>query len=161
VGPLVISKQGELGSDNLPVGIDREFFSLLTIFNENLSLYFKNNTKLCQFCDKRLDGALFEESNLKHTINGLLWADNTGYTIKKGEKVRWYVMALGTETDLHTPHWHGVTFLHGGHRVDVTELMPASTKVLDMVADNPGEWMFHCHVNDHLSAGMSTNVVIE
>jgi hephaestin len=24
----------------------------------------------------------------------------------------------------------------------------------DMVADNPGVWLFHCHVNDHITAGM-------
>ena len=27
-------------------------------------------------------------------------------------------------------------------------------KVFDMVADNPGTWMYHCHVNDHIAAGM-------
>ena len=24
----------------------------------------------------------------------------------------------------------------------------------DMVPDDPGTWLFHCHVNDHISAGM-------
>jgi FtsP/CotA-like multicopper oxidase with cupredoxin domain len=24
----------------------------------------------------------------------------------------------------------------------------------DMKADNPGAWLFHCHVNDHITAGM-------
>jgi hephaestin len=23
-----------------------------------------------------------------------------------------------------------------------------------MVPDNPGTWLFHCHVNDHILAGM-------
>jgi Multicopper oxidase len=23
-----------------------------------------------------------------------------------------------------------------------------------MVTDNPGTWLFHCHVNDHFTAGM-------
>ena len=27
-------------------------------------------------------------------------------------------------------------------------------KTVDMVADNPGTWMFHCHVEDHMEAGM-------
>jgi FtsP/CotA-like multicopper oxidase with cupredoxin domain len=61
---------------------------------------------------------------------------------------------MGTEVDLHTPHWHGVTLLHNGNRIDVTEVLPAATKTLDMQPDNPGTWMFHCHVNDHLEAGM-------
>jgi len=28
-------------------------------------------------------------------------------------------------------------------------------KVADMIADNPGIWMYHCHVNDHMAEGMS------
>ena len=42
-------------------------------------------------------------------------------------------MGMGSEADLHT--------------ADVVELLPASMKVAEMVADNPGVWMFHCHVN--------------
>jgi hephaestin len=25
-----------------------------------------------------------------------------------------------------------------------------------MVPDDPGIWLFHCHVNDHITAGMIT-----
>ena len=25
-----------------------------------------------------------------------------------------------------------------------------------MVPDAPGTWLFHCHVNDHIAAGMTT-----
>ena len=28
--------------------------------------------------------------------------------------------------------------------------------VADMVPDNPGRWLFHCHVAPHLNAGMSS-----
>jgi len=27
---------------------------------------------------------------------------------------------------------------------------------VDMVPDNPGIWMFHCHIDDHMEAGMAT-----
>jgi FtsP/CotA-like multicopper oxidase with cupredoxin domain len=33
-------------------------------------------------------------------------------------------------------------------------------KVADMVAHNPGVWMLHCHVNDHMTAGMYTTYTI-
>jgi FtsP/CotA-like multicopper oxidase with cupredoxin domain len=39
---------------------------------------------------------------------------------------------------------------------DVAELLPASMKSADMLADNPGQWMFHCHVADHITAGMTS-----
>ena len=41
-------------------------------------------------------------------------------------------------------------------RTDVVSLLPASMVVADMVPDNPGTWLFHCHVNDHIAAGMLT-----
>jgi FtsP/CotA-like multicopper oxidase with cupredoxin domain len=61
---------------------------------------------------------------------------------------------MGTETDIHTPHWHGQTLLSNGMRTDMVELLPMSMKVLDMVPDDTGIWLYHCHVNDHLKAGM-------
>jgi len=42
-----------------------------------------------------------------------------------------------------------------GHRVDVVSMLPAQTVVADMVPDDPGIWMFHCHVDDHIAAGMT------
>jgi hypothetical protein len=80
--------------------------------------------------------------------------------IKKGEKVRWYVMGMGNEKDIHTPHWHGKTVTDGRRNVDVVELLPASTIAVDMVADNPGTWLFHCHVADHMEAGMMASFTI-
>ena len=41
-----------------------------------------------------------------------------------------------------------------GMRTDMVELLPGSMKILDMQPDNPGTWLFHCHVNDHITAGM-------
>ena len=67
---------------------------------------------------------------------------------------------MGTEVDLHTPHWHGNTGIMEGHRADVIEIMPASMKVVDMTPDNPGVWMYHCHVNDHIAAGMMATYTV-
>ena len=45
--------------------------------------------------------------------------------------------------------------LHEGRRKDVVSLLPAEHVQVDMIPDNPGIWMLHCHVDDHLDAGMS------
>ena len=69
--------------------------------------------------------------------------------------MRWYLFGLGSETDFHTAHWHGLRVLDEGTRpADTIELLPGSMKVADMVADNPGDWLFHCHVGDHMANGM-------
>jgi hephaestin len=62
---------------------------------------------------------------------------------------------MGTEVDLHTPHWHGnVVTTTMGMRTDVLPLLAGQMQTADMVPDDPGTWLFHCHVNDHILAGM-------
>ena len=63
---------------------------------------------------------------------------------------------MGNEVDLHTPHWHATLLKINGTYTDVAELLPASMKSGDMLADNPGEWMLHCHNTYHQEAGMMT-----
>jgi FtsP/CotA-like multicopper oxidase with cupredoxin domain len=154
VGIIIIVRKGQATADAAPKGIDREFITLFNIFDENDSKYLSLNYS--QFTDGILStkDELFVESNLMHTMNGLLWGNNTGYEMRVGEKVRWHVIGMGTEVDIHTPHWHGITLLHNGKRMDVTDIFPATSKTLDLYPDNPGIWMFHCHVNDHIQAGM-------
>ena len=162
VGPIVITKKYHLreGENKLPHDVDREFFSLFTVFDENASLHSEANLSACTVdCDP--EDEAFQESNLMHGINGLVYGNNQGYVMRKGDRVRWYIMGLGTEVDLHTPHWHGATLLHNGNRLDVTEVLPAATKALDMKPDVEGNWMYHCHVNDHIDAGMTTMFIVE
>ncbi len=77
-------------------------------------------------------------------------------TMRKDEHVRWYVMGMGGEQDLHTPHWHGNSVLWSGMRMDTVSLLPATMITADMVPDDVGTWLFHCHVNEHLLGGMIT-----
>ena len=89
-----------------------------------------------------------------YAINGFIFGNLPGLIMKQGEKVRWYLLGMGNEIDLHTPHWHGETVRYEGRNTDVIELLPGSMKTVDMVAGNPGTWMFHCHVEDHMESGM-------
>jgi FtsP/CotA-like multicopper oxidase with cupredoxin domain len=84
-----------------------------------------------------------------------------GLDMNEGERVRWYLFGLGSENDLHTAHWHGLRVLEEGRRrTDVVELLPASMKVADMEADNPGQWLLHCHVAEHMANGMFARVTV-
>ena len=56
---------------------------------------------------------------------------------------------------MHTAHWHGQTVLNSGKRTDVVELLPGSMVTVDIIARTPGNWVYHCHVADHITAGMS------
>ncbi|MGD9724789.1 MAG: multicopper oxidase family protein [Alphaproteobacteria bacterium] len=84
-------------------------------------------------------------------------------TLKLG---RSYVLNLRNETAWwHPMHLHGHSFRvltrNGSpaphHQWGDTVLMPPKGTVdIAFVADNPGDWMLHCHVTDHQVAGLMT-----
>jgi FtsP/CotA-like multicopper oxidase with cupredoxin domain len=129
---------------------------MFSVIDENANPYLEENIKtFAQQPDTvKADDEEFAESNLMHSINGYVYGNLPGLAMKQGERVSWYVLGMGNEVDLHTSHWHGQTLLMGGMRMDMVELLPMSMKVLDMTPDNPGTWLYHCHVNDHIQAGM-------
>ena len=155
VGAIVITAKGKANADATPMDVDREVFSFFTVMNENESHFLDAMIAELPEPPTEDDADDFEESNLMHVINGYVYGNMPVPQMRVGENVRWYLMALGTEVDLHTPHWHGNTVLTEGNRKDVVELLPATTLVADMIPDAAGIWMYHCHVNDHIAAGMT------
>ena len=83
------------------------------------------------------------------------------FTIKRGKSC---VLALKNETAWwHPMHLHGHSFRVIGRNGkpnprrewrDTVLVPPRESAELAFVADNPGDWMFHCHVTDHQEAGM-------
>jgi FtsP/CotA-like multicopper oxidase with cupredoxin domain len=63
--------------------------------------------------------------------------------------------ANSNEDDVHTPNWHSQTLLFNGMRSDMVHLEPMMMEVADMVPDNVGTWLLHCHVNEHIEGGTS------
>jgi hypothetical protein len=132
IGPIIVTAKGKAKPDGSPKDVDCEFVTSFQIFDQ-------------------MGG---KPAGLFYSINGYIFGNLPGLYMKRGDRVRWYLLAMGNEIDLHTPHWHGETVTEGGLHTDVVELLPGSMKTVDMIADNPGTWMFHCHVNDHMEAGM-------
>jgi hephaestin len=162
MGPVIVTRRGMARPDGSPKDVDRELVSVFQVSDENKSLDMPANmATLSQ--PPAADDEAFGESNLMHNINGYVFgnqplgtAAGEGMTVKQGQHVRWYLMSMGTEVDLHTPHWHGNTVVANGMRTDVVSLLPAQMMTADMTPDNAGIWLFHCHVNDHIAAGMIT-----
>jgi hephaestin len=106
--------------------------------------------------EQTFDVDVFDESNTMHGLNGMLYCNHEALTVYLGATTRWYVVVLGTEVDLHAAHWHGNTLLEGNgkYRTDSIQLLPRQVATADMVAHAPGKWLFHCHITDHIEAGM-------
>ncbi|GBF99637.1 multicopper ferroxidase [Raphidocelis subcapitata] len=162
-GPIVVARRGGLGENGRPSDVDREFFLTLQVFNENNSPFYEENMAAA---DPAALAGLSEddlmESNTKYTVNGFLWCNLPGLNMTVGDRVRWYVTSLGSEDAIHNAHWHGVVFNDSrGHHVDQVTVQSSSLEALDMVADNPGTWLFHCHLNDHMDGGMMARFHID
>lgn len=159
-GPMVITRRGFARRDGTPFDVDREFVTNFEVLDENQSPYLDDN--IAQFApDADPEDEEFGESNLMHSINGNVYGNLAGLEMHRGQHVRWYVMGMGTEVDLHTPHFHGNTVLLNGSRTDVLAVFPATMVTVDMWPDDPGIWLYHCHVNDHILAGMLALYTVE
>jgi manganese oxidase len=97
MGPIIVTARGKARPDGSPNDVDEEFVTSFMIFDE---------------FGGRPEG-------LFHAINGYVFGNLPGLTMRKGEKVRWYLMGMGNEKDLHTPHWHGKTVSDGHRNLDV------------------------------------------
>ncbi|XP_004644873.2 hephaestin isoform X2 [Octodon degus] len=162
VGPLVICRKGILEPHGERSDMDREFALLFLIFDENQSWYLEENVATYGPQDPgrvKLQNETFLESNKMHAINGKLYANLKGLTMYQGERVAWYMLAMGQDVDVHTVHFHAESFLFQNgqsYRADVVDLFPGTFEVLEMVVSNSGTWLIHCHVTDHVHAGMET-----
>ena len=88
-------------------------------------------------------------------FNGRAFLGNTPtFRAKVGEHVRWHVIAFGTEFHVYHLHGHRWKSQSGGRYVDAEVLGPATSVVVDYIEDNPGQWLYHCHVVDHMVGGM-------
>ena len=63
----------------------------------------------------------------------------------------------------HPMHLHGHTFALAGQagpgiRKDTINVLPMETLAVDFQADNPGQWLVHCHNIYHGELGMMTVV---
>ena len=138
MGPIIVTAAGKANEEGAPKDVDREFVVLFMIFDQQ-------------------NGA---DAGLFHAMNGYVFGNLPALVMKQGDRVRWYLLGMGNERDLHTPHWHGKVVKYGKRYTDVIELLPASMVTVDMDADNPGTWLFHCHVLDHMEAGMMATYTV-
>lgn len=79
--------------------------------------------------------------------------DSTQF-VKAGERVGLNI--VNTTMMWHPLHLHGHTYQHwsGGPRKDTSAVLPGQTLRVEFDADNPGQWLTHCHNIYHGEAGM-------
>lgn len=105
--------------------------------------------------------------NTVYTINGQTYPDIPPIEVKKGDLVKVEIIN-NSASDEHPMHLHGHFFqvlskngipVQGSPLIkDTINVKPGESYVIAFEADNPGNWMLHCHELHHAAAGMMTQV---
>jgi FtsP/CotA-like multicopper oxidase with cupredoxin domain len=87
-------------------------------------------------------------------LNGRTFAEHEPLEVRQGERVR--ISMTNRSMMFHPMHLHGHTFaLKGsGLRKDTVNVLPMGRQSIEFQADNPGQWMIHCHNIYHAELGM-------
>ena len=161
IGPMVITRKGMARADGSPKDVDREIFTMFSLDDENQSMYMPENLKRSKAAEQlpppdRFNpfGAFYVTNEIPN-INGFVYGTGAMPVARVGQHVRWYLLADASDAfDIHVIHWHGNDASSNGMRTDAVQVLPAGMAIADMVPDNPGIWLYHCHVNFHLQGGM-------
>ena len=97
-------------------------------------------------------------------VNGVAAGGPVSEPVLTLARGRSHVIAMANATAWHHPiHLHGHAFrviARDGHPTprrewqDTVLMAPRERVEIALVADNPGDWMFHCHILEHQAAGM-------
>jgi FtsP/CotA-like multicopper oxidase with cupredoxin domain len=107
----------------------------------------------------RLTGAM---TQYNWAVNDGPYPHNTPLTVREGQRAR--LVFHNMTTMWHPMHLHGHTFQviradgTPGPRKDTVIVKPMTMVAVDLIADNPGEWMLHCHNGYHMDVGMMTRL---
>jgi FtsP/CotA-like multicopper oxidase with cupredoxin domain len=172
-GPMIITAKGMAREDLSPKDVDREFVIAFLSTEEAMNHYIDQNIKTYltkpdqvsivrdQFGARALAAPGAQPSLVdRANLNGFIYGNLPMLTMKKGERVRWYLLT-GTNFEIHAPHWHGNTGVLAGMRVDTTSLQTMGMQIVDMTPDAVGTWLFHCHVYNHFMGGMAARYQVE
>ena len=102
-----------------------------------------------------LPSSITKSPQMLHCINGRSYAGNTP-TMRavEGETVAMHVIDMNN--DWHTFHVHGHRWQNeAGKWIDSPSVGPSEVISARFTEDNPGRWLYHCHVASHMSAGMT------
>jgi len=92
------------------------------------------------------------------TFNSVLYPKIESLVVNKGDRVR--IRLANAMMNSHPIHLHGHEFVvtrRGAQRLpasaqyteNTTQVAPGETRDIEFIADNPGDWAFHCHKSHH------------
>lgn len=161
---------------NFNFGQDGTFYAYFNGITYNQMNHHNQYPTLYQLVDNVNSGAYelplsFFNSNMS---GGMVEAGMTSfqYTIPQGAVVD--ILINNTDTGSHPIHFHGYRFwmvdsdqnpnasMHDSYlQRDVATAAPLGWVRFRFVANNPGAWLLHCHIDWHFEEGLATIVTVD
>ena len=98
-------------------------------------------------------------------FDGRKWSDSDVIRFRYGERLR--INMINDTMMSHPIHLHGMWMdLYAGGTLETNPrkhtviVQPAELLTVDITADAPGQWVFHCHLLYHMEAGMFRTVAV-
>lgn len=98
-------------------------------------------------------------------FDGKKWSESDMIRFRFGERLR--INMINDTMMSHPIHLHGMWMdLYAGGTIDdnprkhTVIVQPAELLTVDITADAPGQWAFHCHLLYHMEAGMFRTVAV-
>lgn len=101
------------------------------------------------------------------TFNSVLYPKSESMVVKTGDRVR--IRLANVMMNSHPIHLHGHEFVvtrRGAKRLPLSaqysevtvSVAPGESRDIEFIADNPGDWAFHCHKSHHTMNQMQHNL---
>jgi hypothetical protein len=101
------------------------------------------------------------------TFNSVLYPKIESLVVKRGDRVR--IRLANVMMNSHPIHLHGHEFVvtrRGARRLppsaqyteNTVSVAPGETRDIEFIADNPGDWAFHCHKSHHVMNQMQHDI---
>lgn len=98
-------------------------------------------------------------------FDGKKWSESDMMRFRYGERLR--INMINDTMMSHPIHLHGMWMdLYAGGDLDdnprkhTVNVQPSELLTVDITADAPGQWAFHCHILYHMEAGMFRTVAV-
>ncbi len=162
--PVVTKKQDDIGSERLLVSVGTDTVADGTSYG-SAKLIFEDEPKVDVSYEMNLSMGMNMGQGMGFQINGETFPDTPPIKVSKGDIVKVTMTNNGRMN--HPMHLHGHKFqvaekndsaLKSPVVKDIIHVKPGESFTIYFKADNKGQWLFHCHDNNHAEMGMVTIV---
>nr|ABV90867.1 B domain-deleted coagulation factor VIII [synthetic construct] len=161
IGPLLVCHTNTLNPAHGRQVTVQEFALFFTIFDETKSWYFTENMERnCRApCNIQMEDPTFKENYRFHAINGYIMDTLPGLVMAQDQRIRWYLLSMGSNENIHSIHFSGHVFTvrkKEEYKMALYNLYPGVFETVEMLPSKAGIWRVECLIGEHLHAGMST-----